>query len=74
MRQRIEDKEKIAPGWFEEKDEYILFFKIVLVQNSLRRKELNKLCPSNSSDDLCLFLCICPPFMGFSGKQKYEEY
>ena len=34
MRQRIEDKEKIAPGWFEEKDEYILFFKIVLVQIS----------------------------------------
>ena len=33
----------IAPGWFEEKDEFILYFKIVQVQYSLHGKELNQL-------------------------------
>ena len=35
----------IAPGWFEEKDEFVIIFRIFLVQNSWRGKELNKLCP-----------------------------
>ena len=33
---------------------------IVLVQNSLRGKELNKFFPPNGRDDLCLFVCIYP--------------
>ena len=35
------------------------FLNIFLVQNSLRGKELNKFCPPNSNDDLCLLLCVC---------------
>ena len=36
------------------------FLHSILVQNSQRVKELNKFCPPNSSDDLCLFFCINP--------------
>ena len=43
-------------------DEFILFFKIVL-RNIARSKEFNKFFPPNSSDDLCLFFCICPSSM-----------
>ena len=65
-----------ALGRFEEQDKFIhsfihpvnrvafiQFFKIVLVQNSWRGKELNYFCPPNSRDDLCLFFCIYPPSM-----------
>ena len=56
---RFEEQEEFAPRGFEEKDEFIIFFKIVRVQNSQCGKELNKFCPPNSSDDLCLlFLFI----------------
>ena len=75
---------------FEEQDELILFFKsswctihpflqIVLVQNSQRGKELNKFCPPNSSDDLCLLFCtylsfFCGPSLGFQIIPLYLQY
>ena len=37
--------------------QFILFFKSSLC------KELNKFCPSNSSDDICPFFCIYPSSM-----------
>ena len=46
--------------YLKKKDEFILFFKIVLVQNSWRGKELNQFCPIKISDDLCLFFDINP--------------
>ena len=45
-------------GWI-----YFLFFKIVLMQNSLRSKKWNTFCPPNNCDDLCLFFCIYPSSM-----------
>ena len=36
----------------------VAVLKIVLMQNSQLGKEFNKFCPSNSSDDLCLFFWI----------------
>ena len=39
-----------ALGRLEKNDEFILLFKIVLVQNFWRGKELNKFCPSNRSN------------------------
>ena len=56
-------------GRFEEQDEFLSsyhsdainpFLHIILVQNRQRGKEMNKFCPPNSSDDLCLLLCINP--------------
>ena len=41
------------------------FLQIILVQISLRGKELNKFRPPNRSYDLCLFFCIYPSSMGF---------
>ena len=37
--------QSIASGWFEENDEFSLFFKIAQVENIQRGKELNKFCP-----------------------------
>ena len=48
----------IVTGWYDENDEFIPLLHIALVQNSLRRKELNKFCPPNSSDDPLLLFCI----------------
>ena len=45
---------------------FILFFKIILVGNSSCGKELNKFCPPNSSDDLCLLFCLYPSSMAGS--------
>ena len=53
----------IAPGWFERKGWIHPILQIVLVQNIYHRKEMNKFCPPNSSDDLCLFFCIYPSSM-----------
>ena len=36
------------------------FLQMVLLQSSYRGKELNKFCPPDSSDDVCLFFCITP--------------
>ena len=56
-------------GRFKEQDEFLSsyhsdainpFLHIILVQNRQRGKEMNKFCPPNSSDDLCLLLCINP--------------
>ena len=66
-----EDKAKVVaavlgdvPGWYEEKDELRQvdhpILQIVLVENSQSGKELNKLCPLNSNDDLCLVACKNP--------------
>ena len=41
----------------------ILYIVTVLVQNSMCGKELNKFCPSNNSNNLCLFFCIYPSSM-----------
>ena len=61
---KLEEKDvRIATWWFEEKVELILFFKIILVQNIKRGEKLNKFCPTNRSDDLCLFFCIYPSSM-----------
>ena len=46
----------------KEKDEFILFFKIVQCKTA-RGKELNILFPPNTSDDLCLFFCLYPSSM-----------
>ena len=62
----------IGPGWFEENNEFFLFFKIVQVQNSWRGKELNKFCPPKSSDDLCLFFCNYSSSMT-ERKQRLQE-
>ena len=48
----------MAPGWFEEKHEFIPFFKIVPLQNSYRSKVINKIFPPNRRDKLCLFILI----------------
>ena len=58
---------------FEEQDENILFFQIILVQssyisnrpvqNSQRGKEFNKFCSPNRSNDLCRFFCLYPSSM-----------
>ena len=45
------------------KEEFIRFFKIVLGKIASACKELNKFCPPNRSDDLCLFFCIYPSSM-----------
>ena len=39
------------------------FLQIVLEQNSQRGMELNKFCPPNSGDDLCLSFCMHPSSM-----------
>ena len=43
-----------------EKDEFILFYKIVVVHKGERGKELHNFCPPNNSNDLCLFFCPFP--------------
>ena len=44
---------------------FILFFKIILEENNSKcSKELNKFCPPNSSNDLCLLFCLYPSSMG----------
>ena len=57
---------------FEEQDEYILFFQIIMVQVILFfkssqckivtqcGKELNQFCSPNCSNDLCLLFCLYP--------------
>ena len=40
------------------------FLNSVVQRASARAKELNKFCPPDSSDDLCLFFCIYPSSMG----------
>ena len=59
-------------GYYEEKDElYQDDMKksinsnrpCAVVPNSWRGKEFNKLCPPNSSDDLCHFFCMNPSSM-----------
>ena len=49
------------------------FLNIFLVQNSLRGKELNKFCPPNSNDDLCLLFCINPSSMCMCSAHKYRS-
>ena len=57
-------KRLIAPGWYEEKDEFILFFKSSWCKRaSAARNLINSLpgsiVPLNSSDDLCLIFFYC---------------
>ena len=61
-----------SSGFYEEKDElYQDDMKksinsnrpCAVVPNSWRGKEFNKLCPPNSSDDLCHFFCMNPSSM-----------
>ena len=57
-----------APGWFEERDKFIVFFisswcnwsysSKSPVQNSWRGKKLNHFFPPSSSDELCLHLWL----------------
>ena len=53
----------IAPGWFEEKYEFILFFKIVLVQIACAAKNLIKSEPQNQQRRLLPFLLSLSFFM-----------
>ena len=46
----------IAPGRFERKEKFILFFKIALGKRNWKKKFF----PPNSSDDLYLFFCLYP--------------
>ena len=57
----------IAQGWLKEKAEFILFFKIVLVQNSYSaaRNLINSV--PQQQHHLCLFLCLYP----FSVEERY---